>query len=176
MPTDPTLTDDTNTTTTSSSLTPLELSAPTLAVSVDQADADYAHGETVGITATNVAVGGSVEFSVAHVDAGADGIVGTADDVLAHDLTGTDTSWTVTDGGVGDLDGVANGLIQTGWLVNPDAAYQAFVLSATDTATDETATMTFTDAVPPPTTGAAADLTKDLSSTPGGEATTNVNG
>jgi hypothetical protein len=70
--TDPTLTENTDSTTTSSS-TLFELTAPRLAVAVDQVDADYAPGETVGIAATNIAVGGSVELSVAHVDAGADG-------------------------------------------------------------------------------------------------------
>src|SRR5262249_18263793 len=105
--TDPTLTTDV--TSSSSSSTPVVLTAPQLAVALDQADADYAPGETVGITATNVAIGGSLVFTVAHVGAGPDGIIGTADDVLTYDLTGTGTPWTVTDGGVGDLDGVRNG-------------------------------------------------------------------
>src|SRR5215831_4971789 len=75
--TDPTLTDATSS---SSTTTPVALTAPVL--TLDQADTDYAPGETVGITASNVAVGGSVQFSVAHVTGGVDGIVGTADDVL----------------------------------------------------------------------------------------------
>src|SRR5262245_44205846 len=144
--TDPTLTTDV--TSSSSSSTPVVLTAPQLAVAVDQADADYSPGETVGITATNVAVGGSVQFSVAHVGAGVDGVIGTADDVLTHDLTGTVAPWTVTDGGVGDLDGLVNGAIQTAWYVNADAANQAFVLSATDAASGATAMTTFTDSVP----------------------------
>ncbi|RWG81341.1 SdrD B-like domain-containing protein [Mesorhizobium sp.] len=119
---------------------------PPLAVAVDQADADYAPGETVGITATDVGDGGSLTFSVAHVSAGADGILGTLDDVLTYDLTGTGTPWVVTDGGAGDLDGTVNGKIQTSWYVNSDAANQAFVLSATDQAGGRVATVNFTDA------------------------------
>src|SRR5689334_23058045 len=95
---------------------------------------DYAWGSTATITATNVAAGGTIEFSVAHVDPGPDGIIGTADDGLTHDLTGTTQPWTVTDGGIGDLDGLVNGSITTTWYVNPDAVDQAFQLSATDNA------------------------------------------
>ncbi|TGR24728.1 hypothetical protein EN839_20805 [Mesorhizobium sp. M1C.F.Ca.ET.196.01.1.1] len=124
---------------------------PPLAVAVDQADADYAPGETVGITATDVGDGGSLTFSVAHVSAGADGILGTLDDVLTYDLTGTGTPWVVTDGGAGDLDGTVNGKIQTSWYVNSDAANQAFVLSAADQAGGRVATVNFTDAVNAPT-------------------------
>src|SRR5262249_46371822 len=69
-----------------------------------------------------------------------------ADDVLTYDLTGTGTPWTVTDGGVGDLDGVRNGAIQTSWYVNSDASNQAFVLTTTDAATGATTTTSFTDA------------------------------
>src|SRR3954463_14493744 len=82
---------------------------PSLNVTTDQAD--YAPGSTATFTATNVVVGGSVEFSVAHIDPGPDGIVGTADDGLTHDLTGTTQPWTVIDGGTGDLDHLANGVI-----------------------------------------------------------------
>ncbi|MEZ2330092.1 collagen binding domain-containing protein, partial [Mesorhizobium sp. RCC_202] len=119
---------------------------PPPAVSIDQADADYVPGETVGITATNVSDGGTFAFQVAHVSAGADGILGTADDVLTYDLTGTGTPWTVTDGSAGDLDGVVNGAIKTSWYVNADAAGQAFVLTATDAATGASTTANFTDA------------------------------
>ncbi|RUW31041.1 hypothetical protein EOA38_18900, partial [Mesorhizobium sp. M1E.F.Ca.ET.041.01.1.1] len=124
---------------------------PPLAVAVDQADADYAPGETVGITATDVEDGGSLTFLVAHHSAGADGILGTADDVLTYDLTATGTPWVVTDGGAGDLDGVVNGTIQTSWYVNADAANQAFTLTATDQADGRVATVNFTDAVNAPT-------------------------
>ena len=137
----------TSTTTESDSSNPL--TPPT--VSLDQADLDYFPGETVGITATDLGDGGSLSFLVAHRAAGADGILGTADDVLSYDLTGTGTPWTVTDGGVGDLDGVVNGTIKTSWYVNNDAANQAFTLTATDPASGRVATVNFTDAVNAPT-------------------------
>src|SRR5262249_520286 len=112
--TDPTLTDATSS---SSTTTPVTLTAPVLAL--DQASADYSPGQMVGIRASNVAVGGSVTFDVEHV---------LADGMAVSDLTGTGTPWTITDGGPGDLDGVANGVIQTSWYVNHDAAGQAFQL------------------------------------------------
>ena len=109
---------------------------------------DYAPGTIATFTALNVVMGGAVTFSVAHVDPGPDGIVGTADDGLTHDLSGTTSPWSVTDGGLGDLDGIANGVIVTSWSVNQDALNQAFLLTATDDS-GATATATFTDAVPP---------------------------
>src|SRR5207253_3825958 len=93
---------------------------------------DYQPGDNAVFIAANVVLGGSVVFDVAHLSAGADGIYGTADDLLSYDLTGTGIQWTVTDGGPGDLDGVVNGVIQTGWLVNQDALGQEFQLSALD--------------------------------------------
>ncbi|UCI06125.1 beta strand repeat-containing protein [Mesorhizobium sp. B1-1-8] len=142
LTTDPLATPDSTTT---SSTDPVPL-----AISLDQADADYAPGETVGITTTNVSDGSTFTFQVAHLSAGADGFLGTADDVLAYDLTGTGTPWTVTDGGAGDLDGVVNGTIQTSWYVDSDAANQAFVLTASDAATGASASVNFTDAPKPP--------------------------
>src|SRR5438067_1908052 len=137
---------------------PLQTPTP-LSITTDQAD--YAPGSTATFTAT-AALAGTVEFSVAHVDAGADGIIGTADDALVHDLSGTTAPWTVTDGAAGDLDGAANGAVVTSWNVGQDAASQAFVVSATDSS-GATATASFTDTqpLPPSTAGAAADLTAD---------------
>src|SRR5262245_12518209 len=114
---------------------------------------DYAAGETANITASHFTVGSTVEFQVLHVlDAGADGIYGTADDTLDGTLNGSGaghTPWYVTDGvrvqmagadGIqgtaddywwGDLDGIANGAIVTSWYVNPDdSAGATFLLSA----------------------------------------------
>jgi len=117
-----------------------------LAVATDAYD--YAPGSTATFTAANAALGGTVKFSVAHTDPGPDGIVGTADDGLLHDLTGTTDPWSVTDGGLGDLDGIANGVVVTSWDVGPDALGQTFQLSATDDS-GATATAIFTDAAPP---------------------------
>lgn len=116
-----------------------------LAVSTDAYD--YAPGSIATFTATNVVSGGTVTFSVAHVDPGPDGFVGTADDGLSYDLTGTTAPWSVTDGGLGDLDGIANGAIVTSWYVNQDALNQTFQLIATDS-DGASAAATFTDAQP----------------------------
>ena len=101
-----------------------------LSVSTDLAD--YAPGSTATFTA-NVDVGDTVTFNVT--------------DVAGTVVSGTSQPWTITDGGVGDLDGIANGVIQTSWAVGQDAAGQAFVLTATDTTTGAIATTAFTDSV-----------------------------
>src|SRR5262245_33556682 len=88
--------------------------AAALTVTTDQAD--YAPGSTATLTATDVAVADTLEFSVAAND-GADGEVGTADDFLACDLGGTTAPCIVTDSGPGGLDGVANGTIVTSWNI-----------------------------------------------------------
>ena len=107
--------------------------------------ADYAPGSTAIFTAENVDVGGTVEFTVTHsVGSGLDGLWGTLDDELGSALSGSDP-WVVTDGGSGDLDGVANGVITTSWYVNADAANQSFLLTAADTANGVMATTSFTD-------------------------------
>src|SRR5262249_54354406 len=98
-------------------------------VSTDQAD--YAPDTTAYFTATNTTVGGAVDFMVDHLSPGEDGIYGTADDVLLSDgISGTGVTWTVVDGGPGDLDGVANGVVETSWQVGADALNQTFGLSA----------------------------------------------
>src|SRR5262249_19521259 len=160
--TDPTLTGNTDPTLTDATSFSSTTTAPVLAL--DQASADYSPGQTVGITASDVAVGGAGPFHGEH---------GPANGRLAGDLTGTGTPWTIIDGGPGDLDGVANGVIQTSWYVNHDAAGQAFQLSAVDPTTGATATASFTDAnpqlAPPEPTPPAADLTVDTTDKPGGD-------
>src|SRR4051812_35007259 len=94
---------------------------------------DYAPGSTAYFTA-NVTEGDTVTFNVI--------------DVAGTPVSGTNTPWTITDGGEGDLDGHANGVIQTSWAVGADAANEAFVLSATDQASGLMATAAFTDAAP----------------------------
>lgn len=95
---------------------------------------DYAPGETAIITAAGLAAGATVEFQVQHVDgAGADATWGTADDSPV-DLGGAGhDSWSVVDGGAGDLDGVVNGVVVAEWFVNPDDSLnQVFRVSASD--------------------------------------------
>lgn len=133
---------------------------------------DYSPGQTVQITAT-FDPNSTVQLEVAHdVSAGADGLWGTADDVLSYDLTGTGLTWTATTD--------ANGLLNASWLVNQDALGQAFVLTATELGADGTASgpvaMTFfTDSPPPPSepTGFAYTATHiDLAANTNIEATT----
>jgi hypothetical protein len=143
-----------------SSASAAQVPAPALTVSTDKPD--YSPGQTATFTAANVPVGDAVKFSVAHVTAGNDGIIGTADDVYLHDISGTTQSWTVVDGGIGDLDGVANGKIVTSWQVHQDALNQAFQLTATDVSLDgshgQTATTNFTDTGPVIVINSVADL------------------
>ncbi|MDD1617562.1 MAG: hypothetical protein LUQ28_14015, partial [Methylococcaceae bacterium] len=117
---------------------------------------DYAPGETATITTDGFTAGSTVEFNVQHViDPGYDGIWGTPDDTLGDNTGAGHEPWYVTDGGAGDLDGVANGSIQTEWYVNPDDSLnETFLLTATGTGADgvtgtiddEVATTSFTDA------------------------------
>ena len=94
---------------------------------------DYAPGENVVITAGNFQVGETIKLQVLHVD-------GTSNTGGGHD------PWYVTDGGAGDLDGSANGAIQTTWYVNPDdSAGSAFSLTATGSQSGMTADATFID-------------------------------
>ncbi|MGK7882951.1 MAG: hypothetical protein AB4060_23045, partial [Crocosphaera sp.] len=117
---------------------------------------DFAPGETVYFQVSNVEVGSTFEFQVED-DPNAPGDDGEAD------VYG---SFIVQDGGVGDLDGVANGRIVATWVVptdnngtgsgTPDALNATLNVTATgngadgifNTADDQVATGTFTDALP----------------------------
>jgi hypothetical protein len=109
---------------------------------------DYSPGQTVQITA-NFDPNSTVQFTVAHdIGAGADGIWGTADDVLSYDLTGTGPAWSWT--ATADV----NGVIDTSWFVNQDALGQRFELIAVEQAADGAYTgpatmMSFTDSFTP---------------------------
>ncbi|MFV3304594.1 DUF5801 repeats-in-toxin domain-containing protein [Pseudomonas sp. NY15181] len=122
--------------------TPKKYTPPT--VTTDQQD--YAPGSTAIITAAGFPAGSTVRFQVQHATgAGADGIWGTPDDVLATTSGAGHNAWSVTDGGAGDLDGKVNGSVTTSWYVNPDdSAGATFLLTATSS--DGTvATASFTD-------------------------------
>jgi hypothetical protein len=108
---------------------------------------DYPPESTAIFTASGVAVGGTATFTVWHLLAGADGMIGTADDKAKDDLSGTGLSWAAVDGSESDLDGVANGVVVTSWYVNLDAANQAFLLTAAKEG-GETVSTVFTDAAP----------------------------
>ena len=96
-----------------------QMSGTTFRLLTDQSD--YAPGSTALITADGLTIGTTLTLNVQHVtDAGLDGLYGTSDDEVL-DLGGAGhEAWTVTDGGDGDLDGLANGMIVTSWYVNPD--------------------------------------------------------
>jgi hypothetical protein len=114
----------------SSNTSAAEETATSDGISVATDKDDYQPGEYVIITVSDLKSGDAAYLTLAHLlGPGDDGVSGTADDVLAYDLTGTG-SWTVVDGGEGDIDGLANGVIVTSWYVNDDAAYQEFWLSA----------------------------------------------
>ncbi len=95
---------------------------------------DYSPGSTATLTVTGLEIGGTVSFKVEHVsDAGTDGIYGTEDDIIEDLGGGGHESWVVVDGGEGDLDGVANGVIVTEWYVDPDDSLnETFQVSVTD--------------------------------------------
>ncbi|UWU74067.1 hypothetical protein N2603_28900 [Bradyrhizobium huanghuaihaiense] len=117
---------------------------PTLAAtSVSTNQSDYAPGSTAYFTA-NVGVGDTVTFEVT--------------DVAGNPVAGTNVPWTVVDGGAGDLDGLANGVVVTAWDVGQDALGESFVLSATDTTSGVMTTTAFTDSI----TG-AVDVTNQSS-------------
>ncbi len=110
---------------------------------------DYAPGSYAIITATGFDAGSTVTFEVDHVsDPGADGMYGTADDVVIEMGGDGHDAWTITDGGDGDLDGVANGTVIATWYVNPDdSAGERFLLTAS-ALSGWFASNTFTDAKP----------------------------
>ncbi len=115
---------------------------------------DYAPGETVTITARGFEAGSTITLAIAD-DPNDPGDDGDAD---------VYQPFSITDGGEGDLDGVANGQIITTWIVpkdnngtgsgTPDALNATLILTATGdgidhrfgTIDDQVATTTFTDA------------------------------
>jgi hypothetical protein len=105
--------------------------------------ADYQPGDTAYISGSGFALGETVELQVLHID-------GTPNTGAGHD------PWYVTDGvrgdfnndGImdGDLDGIADGNIQTTWYVNPDDSVgSTFEVTATGLTSGATDSTTFTD-------------------------------
>src|SRR5512144_294480 len=119
---------------------------------------DYAPGSTAYITTSGLDNGENIQFLVEIVSApGADGLYGTADDVVDPAQTtlldGQLMPWTVQDDGAGDAD-ATDGVLQTSWYVDPDALNTTLRLTARSagadgqfgTADDEVAMTSFTDA------------------------------
>jgi hypothetical protein len=102
---------------------------------------DYAPGSTAILNASGFQPGETVEFQVLHTD----GIPNSGPGHSGHD------PWFVTDGGAGDLDGKANGKIETSWYVNPDdSAGSTFQATAVGLSSGDSAQARFADATPEP--------------------------
>ena len=100
---------------------------------------DYAPSETAYISAAGFQIGEAVEFLVLHID-------GKPNTGNGH------TPWTVTDGGPNDIDGQADGNIETSWFVDPDDSFNSvFELTAVGQSSALTASHTFKDDTPVPT-------------------------
>src|SRR5512139_2839165 len=105
---------------------------PDLSVSTNLSD--YAPGSTAYITTSGLDNGESVQFLVEIVSApGADGLYGTADDVIDTTLTSLLDEqlqpWTVREDGSGDTNAI-DGVLGTSWYVDPDALNLTLRLTA----------------------------------------------
>src|SRR5207249_11973538 len=106
--------------------------------------ADYAPGETAVITGSGFEVGETIQLQVVRTD----GI---------PDYPAGNQPWQVIDGGNGDLDGRADGNLQTTWFVENQYSGATLLASATGLTSGETAQAAFSDAAPD-TTGPAATI------------------
>ena len=107
--------------------------AQSMTVTTDKAD--YAPGSTATFIVAGVNSGSSVAFQIADLasDPGINGIA----DVYAP--------FSVTDGGFGDSDGLANGVVVAKWQVPVDGSATGATLQLTATSGSQTATTTFSD-------------------------------
>ena len=99
-------------------------------------EADYAPGSTATFTVAGINSGSAVAFQVTDLPSGpgANGIV----DVYP--------SFSVTDGGMGDLDGIANGIVVANWQVPADGSATGASMQLTVTSDGQSAITNFTDA------------------------------
>ncbi|MCK1607107.1 DUF4082 domain-containing protein [Bradyrhizobium sp. 166] len=111
-------------------------SMPTSSLSVMTDRADYAPGSTATFTAAGIRSGASVTFNIADLLSapGANGI----SDVY--------TPFTIKDGGIGDVDGLANGTVVAQWQVPADGRATGATLQLSATSGAQTGTATFSDA------------------------------
>ena len=111
-------------------------SPATESMTVTTDKADYAPGSTATFTVAGVNSGSSVAFQIADLasDPGINGIA----DVYAP--------FSVTDGGTGDTDGLANGAVVAQWQVPADGSATGAMLQLTAASGSQTATTTFSDA------------------------------
>ena len=100
---------------------------------------DYNPAEIANITAKGYHIGETVQFLILHTD-------GTPNTGGGH------LPWTVVDGGVNDIDGLANGIIETSWYVNPDDSFNSvFELTAQGLTSNIFSKHVFIDDTPIPT-------------------------
>ncbi|MCK1535425.1 MULTISPECIES: DUF4082 domain-containing protein [unclassified Bradyrhizobium] len=111
-------------------------SLPAGSLSVMTDSADYAPGSTATFTAAGIRSGASVTFNIADLSSapGANGIA----DVYSP--------FTIKDGGIGDMDGLANGTVAAQWQVPADGRATGATLQLTATSGAQTGTTTFSDA------------------------------
>ena len=111
-------------------------SPTTESMTVTTDKADYAPGSTATFIVAGVNSGSSVAFQIADLasDPGINGIA----DVYAP--------FSVTDGGLGDFDSLANGVVVAKWQVPVDGSATGATLQLTATSGSQTATTTFSDA------------------------------
>ena len=118
----------------SASLLAARPTTESMTVTTDKAD--YAPGSTATFTVAGINSGSSVAFQIADLasDPGINGIA----DVYAP--------FSVTDGGAGDADGLANGTVVAQWQVPADGSATGAMLQLTATSDSQTAITTFSDA------------------------------
>src|SRR5262245_41454836 len=92
----------------------------------------YLPGDTVVINGSGFAVGETVDLNMARTDGVA---------IVAPGVS----HWQVTDGGSGDLDGVADGNIQTSWYVDDQFLGTTLNLTATGLTSGLSGQTTFSD-------------------------------
>ncbi|MFK4577978.1 DUF4082 domain-containing protein [Bradyrhizobium ottawaense] len=111
-------------------------SLPTGSLSVMTDSADYAPGSTATFTAAGIRSGASVTFNIADFlsSPGANGIA---------DLY---MPFMIKDGGIGDTDGLANGIVIAQWQVPADGRATGATMRLTATSGAQTGTATFSDA------------------------------
>ena len=127
-------------TATSAAFVPTDLAPQGGQAEVMTQDPDYSPGQTATIDASGFQLGETVQFQVFNLTNG-----------------NAYSSWAVTDGGPTDQDGVANGEIETAWLVPQDAAQSQLVVTATGESSGLMAQYAFHDSVSGFSLGAAAN-------------------
>jgi PKD repeat protein len=106
-----------------------------LSLTVGTDKPDYIPGETATITASGLTPGETVEFQVLHVD-------DTPNTGAGH------LPWQVADGSADDLDGLADGNVQTTWYVSEDdSLHSVLQVTATGLTSGLNATVEFSDAL-----------------------------